>query len=282
MVTWVLESNVFAEVCFDEMIAHFQANAIPHHVVRVIPFVHEIDGKVPEIEGPCVVYGSIGVQKLAHKHGWTPGVFGDAEVFSESKAARNLGELYLNWGQGHSTMKKLGDPEVLTAWSRLLVPLGQPPLEEFFIKPNTDTKEFAGTVMRLDEFQAWHKRMIDIGYLEDADFKVVLSRPKELGCEWRVVVVDGQIIESSLYRQFRTVKQERHIIPEVEAVVREAHRLYNPAPAYVIDVAQVRSRKDFDDYDYRVIEYNTLNSAGLYACRPGPIVDAINAMLEKA
>jgi hypothetical protein len=276
-VTWVLESNVFAEECFDSMVGHFRASQIPYHVVRVIPFVHEIEGKVPEITGPCVVYGSIGIQKLARKHGWTPGVFGDVEVFSEKEAARHLTSLYLNWDQYRVGIKEFGDD--LERWSHKLNGLCGEPIEEFFIKPDTDTKEFAGTVMRVDEFAKWYANMISIGYLETNDFDVVVSRPKKLGCEWRVVVVDGRIVESSIYRQYQTVRPERGIIPQVEEVVMAAHRLFVPAPAYVIDVAQVWTDAG---YDYRVIEYNTLNSAGLYACRPGPIINAINEMLEKA
>jgi hypothetical protein len=48
-VTWILESNVFAETCFDRMVAHLQGNSIPHHIIRVIPFLHEIEGKVPDV-----------------------------------------------------------------------------------------------------------------------------------------------------------------------------------------------------------------------------------------
>lgn len=264
-VTWVLESNVFAEVCFDEMVAHFQANSIPYHVVRVIPFVHEIDGPVPQIEGPCVVYGSIGVQKLARKHGWTPGVFTDEVGFSEAGAVAALGDLMVNADARRMLISEVADYAFERGHDR-----------EFFIKPNTDTKQFAGTVMEGYEFVPWLAKMHNTGYLDDNDFEVVVSEPKKLGCEWRVVVVDGRIVESSLYRQYGIVKPERHIIPEVEQIVMEAHNRFVPAPAYVIDIAQVRYG---DEWDCRVIEYNTLNSAGLYACRPGPIIDAINEML---
>jgi hypothetical protein len=253
------------------MVEHFKKTNTPYHTVRIIPFVHEIEGKVPEVDGPVVVYGSIGSQKLAHKQGWTPGIFGDPKVFSESNAERNLGPLYLNWGQFKSKIKQFG--ENLDAWSHLMVPLGEEPATEFFIKPNTDTKEFAGTVMSFEEFKPWYENMLSIGYLEENDFWIVFSRPKKLACEWRVVVVDGKISSSSLYRQYGIVKAERHIIPEVEAVVMEAHELYQPAPVYVIDIAQWGDT-------YKVIEYNTFNSAGLYDCDVAKIIDDINSYVD--
>jgi hypothetical protein len=270
-VTWVLEQNVFAEVCFDLMVEHFKANDIPYHIVKVIPFIHEIEGKVPEITGPCVVYGSIGVQKLAAKHGWTPGVFGGAEAMSEWNASVGLQELYLNFGMMPIPISAVGEhPDRI---ARLLGGRGEP-VTEFFIKPDTDTKEFAGQVIRVEDFSKWYAGMVDSGYLDGNDFGVVVSRPQSLGCEWRVVVVDGKISSYSLYRQYQRVMPERIITPEVEAVVAAAQALYVPAAVYVIDVAQV-------DDDYKIIEYNTFNSAGLYACDPTKIIDDINAFLER-
>jgi hypothetical protein len=262
-VSWVVETNVFAEVCFDQMIEHFRKNDIPYSTVRIIPFSHEIDGKKPVVVGPVVAYGSIGIQQLAKREGWEPGVFG-GDGFSETTARAALGDLFLN-----SDCQEMLLSEVFAY-------VEKNEMDYFFIKPNTDTKEFAGTTMGFEDFAKWRNQMIDTGYLQESDFNVVVSRPKKLGCEWRVVVVDGKISESSIYRQYGIVKPERHIILEVEALVYEAHARFVPAPVYVIDVAQV---KNGDDWDYKIIEYNTFNSAGLYACDVGVIIDDINAIV---
>ena len=259
MVTWVLESNVFAETCFDAMIAHLGAREIPHHVVRIIPFIHTIEGATPEITGPVVCYGSIGIQKLAGAQGWVPGVFA---MPTEDVALEALGDLYVN--HDARTMN----------FSDVQAYLDAEGVDEFFIKPNTDTKEFAGMVTTRAAFGDWQANLLKIGYLQTTDFEVVVSQPKKLGCEWRVVVVDGKISTASLYRQYGMVKAERHIIPEVEAVVMEAHRRFQPAPVYVIDIAQVGD-------DYRVVEYNTFNSAGLYECDVQCVIDDITAYVER-
>lgn len=260
-VTWIVESNVFAETCFNDMLAHFTARGIPHHVVRIIPFVHEIDGKAPVVANPVVVYGSIGVQKLAAAQGWVPGVFTNAD-FNTDAYARGLGDLFLNADAVAMPLSAVAD--WLPSWDQ----------DDFFIKPNGDNKEFAGTVMSKAEFVKWHADMLSIGYLETDDFEVVISAPRTLGCEWRVIVVDGRIVTASLYRQYGMVKAERHIIPEVEAVVLEAHRRFAPAPVYVIDVAQVGD-------DYRIVEYNTFNSAGFYDCDVEAIIDAVTDYVER-
>jgi hypothetical protein len=258
--TWILETNVFAEVCFNQMVEHFKKTNIPYHTVRVIPFVHEIDGKVPQIQGPCVVYGSIGVQKLARKHGWYPGVFNDPETFTYTNYRDQLGDLFLN---PDAACMKLSE-----VWDYVV----QGELDDFFIKPNSDNKEFAGTVLPFEDFGKWVKNMRDIGYLEENDFDVVVAEPKKLGCEWRVVVGD-EISSCSIYRQYGKVMPELHIIPEVEELVAEAHSRFVPAPAYVIDIAQVGN-------EYKVIEYNTFNSAGLYACDVAKIINDINKLVD--
>jgi hypothetical protein len=262
MVTWVLEANVFSEKCFDEMVAHLKSRGVSYHIVKVIPFVHEIDGKVPELTGPVVVYGSIGAQKIAQRHGWTPGVWTDLVRFSEAEADKHLGDLMLNHNANLVQFSAVSD----------YLKLFYHPEAPFFIKPNTDTKEFAGTTMLPSEFEAWKDKMLSIGYLDDNDFPVVVSPAKTLGCEWRCVVVNGEISSASLYRQYQRVMAERHILPEVAALVKETMKKYQPAPVYVIDVAQVGD-------EFKVVEFNTFNSAGLYECDVGKIIDDINAYL---
>lgn len=257
--TWVLEKNVFAEKCFDQMVEHFKDKNIPYHIVKVIPFIHEIDGKVPDVTNPCVVYGSIGTQKLAQKHGWTPGVWTN-DQFNEKVLIDKLGVHSLN---RNSTFLMLSEVHTLRGILS----------DSIFIKPNTDTKEFAGQVIRNDEFMSWYKNMIDIGYLETDDFEVMVSYPKKLGMEWRLVIVDGKVCECSIYKQYQIVKSERQMNPEVIEFAEKCVKLHNPADVFVMDIAQTED-------GLKVIEYNTFNSAGLYACDVTNIIDTINKSLD--
>lgn len=259
-VTWILERDVFSEKCFNEMVSHFKDNGIPYHVVRIIPFIHEIEGKCPSVSNPVVVYGSIGIQKLAQMREWIPGVFTDPTKFNYETYRDALGDLLLN-------------PDCIRMpMSQVASYLNESGRDYFFIKPNGDTKEFAGTLMEASDFATWHRKMLDTGYLDGNDFDIVISDPKKLDCEWRIVVVDGKISSSSLYRQYQMVKPEQHIIPEVADLVMKAHSKFVPAPVYVIDIAQTEN-------GFRVIEYNTFNSAGMYACDVGCVIDDINKFL---
>jgi len=54
-VTWFLEANVFAQSCFDQIVNHPRQHQIPHHVVPVTPFSHELFGDLSPVTNPRIV-----------------------------------------------------------------------------------------------------------------------------------------------------------------------------------------------------------------------------------
>jgi hypothetical protein len=260
-VTWVLEKDVFSYRQEAEMLDWLKTNGVPYHQVRIIPFIHEIDGKTPDIQGQVVVYGSIGSQKIASTLGWKPGVFTGAEI-NETTLIANFGDMYLN-----------NDAEVCK-FRELTTRVKS---GSVFIKPDTDTKEFAGTVVTAEKLKEWVDGMMKSGYLEESflDNDVLISQPKEIGCEWRIVVVDGKIAAHSVYRQYGIVKPEIWLPKEAEEFIESCISVYNPLPVYVLDVCQVA------DGSYRVIEMNTFNSAGWYACDVPAVMSSVTNFVER-
>lgn len=259
-VTWVLEKDVFSYRQEAEMISWLNNNNVPYHQVRIIPFIHEVDGEVPDISGPVIIYGSIGSQKLAEKMGWKPGVFTGVEI-NETELQARFGSIYLNSDAKVCKFRDLPNKVVSG---------------EVFIKPNTDTKEFAGTVVTAEKLREWVDGMMKSGYLEESflDAEVLVSKPKTIGCEWRIVVVDGQIAAHSVYRQYGILKPEIWLPEDAKAFVLSAIGVYNPLPVYVLDICQVA------DGSYRVIEINTFNSAGWYACDVPSIMSSVTSFVE--
>lgn len=98
--------------------------------------------------------------------------------------------------------------------------------------------------------------------------EVMVSIPKKIYSEYRFFVVDNQIITGSQYKIGDTVLYKE--VDKSEACYRFAQEVLDAMPfkinlrSYVIDFAMVK-RQD-GDFDYRVIEINTMNSAGMYAC----------------
>lgn len=265
MTTWILERDVFSEECFGQMVAHFKAASIRHHIVRIVPFAHTIDGKAPALPDgeKVIVYGSIGVQKVCREQGWLPGVFGGhkPDAFSESAYFDALKDDYL-----------LNDDMMTTRISKVgeyLDGLKQDADFDFFIKPDSDSKEFAGQVISRSGFAKWYQGMIDIGYLDDNDFNVCISKVKDVGNEYRLVVVGGEISSGSLYKRHRVGFQQLGFPDELIDFHKEVSRIYEPDDVYVMDVAVTAN-------GWKLVEYNTFNSAGLYRCNVCKIINDIN------
>lgn len=260
MITWILESNVFAEECFDRMVDHLKERSIDYKIVRIIPFVHEIEGKIPKVNDKVVVYGSIGSQKLAEREGWSPGVWTGKE-FSEGYCGCRVGDLYLNYDM------------IICPISQALDHAKMHGLDEFFIKPHGDTKEFAGHVITANDFQSWYDKLISIGYLSDNDFEVAISMPKAVHDEFRLIIVDGKVSSGTLYKRYGRGYSQPGYPEELNEIVSDLDKKFRPAPVYAIDFGAT-------DMGWKVIEYNTFNSAGLYACDVGKIIDDINQFVE--
>lgn len=259
MVTWILESNIFDKAYHLEMIKFLKDNAIPYHILTITS--GEIEGKVPVIVGPVVFYGSLDGQKIVNKYEWFPGVWNNPELFNETRLIQAIGNQALNYDAKNVLFK-----DVLreTQW------------DPFFIKPNSDTKDFAGMIAIKDEFEPWYMRMKTIGYLPEhvEDHNVIISSPKMIGKEWRLVVLEQEIIAYSVYRQYQKILPKKECPAEVLDYAKYILSLYNPAPVFVLDICETLN-------GLRVIEANGFNSAGLYRCDIPSIISEITAFVEK-
>ena len=259
---WVLETDVFSEVCFDRMIDTFKKYDIEYHIVKIIPFSHEIEGKKPDIDEKSSVvipYGSIGIHELAERENWFPGVWN--HIPNEDM----LGDVFAN--PLNTNIRKMKLSEVSSKVTD----------EEFFIKPNGDLKQFAGTVLTKVEFDDWLERLLKIGYLENEDFDVVIAKPKKTGKEWRFVIVDNRISSCSLYKSYGKAYMKPDAPDDVKKFLM--NEIYSSKkilpPVYVVDVCE-----SYTDNEYKIIEVNTFNSSGLYDCDVEKIVLDISARYD--
>lgn len=257
MTTWVIEKDVFSESCFNSMVEHCKYKNIPYHVIRVVPFEYKIEGRVPNIEGPVVVYGSIGCQQVAKDNNWLPGVW-HSDMFHEEYVSNTLRKDYLNNDGERMPISQV---------------MNNVKMSTFFIKPASDTKEFAGMVIDKADFMSWYQKMLDIGYLDGNDFDVFVSEPTNIAKEWRLVIVNKKIVAFSLYKENGRQKVDNRIDGRAWVFASKVAFDFNPADVYVMDIGQTVN-------GYQVIEYNTFNSAGLYKCKVGDIIDSINRFIK--
>lgn len=256
---WIIERDVFNYEQYHRMCRHATSRGWGPEIIRIVPFLHEIEGRVPVIDGPAICYGSIGIQKVAKKHDWNPGVFsGDFSTSSYKK----LGENFLNH-----------DARVMKLSEVASVALATPAENQFFCKPNNDDKAFAGQTFAAGQFNDWLDKMRSIGYLDENDFDVVVASDKSLAMEYRVVVVGGEVVDMCIYRQWQRVMPEHVWDDDVYCLVKDCMALFNPADVYIVDVAQTME-------GLKVIEYNTFNSAGWYVLNVATVMDSVTQFIE--
>lgn len=257
MLHWVIQDNLINPQTRDTLVLLLKERKVPFTLVKLVPFFHQIDGEVEADGRGIFVYGSTGLGEVAKARGWRPGYF-DQNLDYELML-KHYGELALNAGA-------------------VCAPLGELPraMECFFIRPVLDNKSFAGTIMTWDEFEAFRAGVANIADEEDATLRlsdrVVMAPLTAIRAEYRLFVVGGVVVTASRYKLDDRVESSVQVPAEVINFAENAVELWQPNDAFTIDIAET-------DVGLRVIELNSANSAGFYACDIGQIIDAVNRRL---
>ena len=253
MLTWLLQDGDVSVEATDAVAD--TARRLGHSVekVRVVPFSHEPASPLPSIDGPCITYGSTGLLQLARRAGLIPGGW-DGPTFSMSSLLEAFSELMLNEGAVFCPHSQAAARATDLGWNRV------------FVKPDSESKAFAGGVT---EVRLLHERidaMHGVGYFDDRDDPVLIAPVVGIEEEWRAFVVDGRVVASSSYLAATKAGAPDHVVRFIEeAVARHA-----PAPVFVLDIARRL------DGQLRIVEANSANSSGFYACDVSSVVSAVS------
>lgn len=256
---WVLQSNLYGEKSFADLVDQLERQQVPHTLVKLVPFDHIIVPDV-DIDGPVFVCGSTSLGKVAEKKGWKPGYFD--ENLNMETVTSHYGDEMLNFNMVVSKLK-----DVKYRWDR------------FFIRPVSDKKQFAGTVMDWEEFSTWQQQIIELDGTSSwtsltGDDEILVAPVVDILQEYRFFVVDGNIVTGSLYKRGTQVFYSSDVDQPVIDYAQKMVNVWEPNRAFCLDVAVTAG-------GYRVIEINALNSSGFYECDMGKFVQAINDMEYK-
>lgn len=199
-----------------------------------------------------MVYGSKAFSEKAVAMDLSPGSFMNGK-FVFDVLREKLGEELLNF---HFTTGELWDLK--------------PTEDRFFIRPTGNTKLFTGTVVTAAEFCTWQENETRGSSPYDGEI-LIMSKVQEIHEEYRFFVVNNKIVTYSHYQTNGNFDKEK--IPSVE-LVAYANKIIHHFPlanAYVLDIAVLEE-------GFKVIEYNNINSSGLYGCNENLFVQAINEL----
>jgi len=253
---WVLQSGWEHEAGWVAMLEALERFAIPYSIHKVVPFVGEL---VPEPNPPTddvICMGSYSMRHYASRRGWNPGVF-DLEPYDFEAQRAHWGEAMLNF-----------DSEI--------VAFGEAQFEgERFVRPVDDTKAFAGAVFEGGEFAEWQHRVValgeDIGSSLTGDTMVQVSSPKAIRQEVRCWMVEGSVVTASVYRMGPRVIYSDQVESRFVGFARDLARRWSPEKAFCLDVCET-------DAGLRIVEINTINSAGFYAADMQKLVMALDGL----
>lgn len=256
---WVVQENfITSEEKYKELMAALDRLEIPHQLVKT--FEGEM---VPDVNVPNPVFciGGTSMSKVAAKKGFSPGYIG--ENLEYDKLLKNYGNLMLNSDAIVGTVRDIS-----------------PPWKQFFIRPCNDRKSFSGKIADLAALEDWRKELASVGAAKNSkteatlDSMVVCASLKEIDLEWRFFVVGGEVITGSLYKRGGELRIDALVDERAWEFARKIVKIWQPNEAFCLDVCETA------DHEMRVMEINSLCSAGFYACDMFKTVASIQAHWE--
>lgn len=257
---WLIKRGFEHDQKYLELIHDLQRLGITHNFCNVIPFSD--DGLILETElsnEPLFSYGSYTLSKIVKKNGYNPGSF-----ISEKINFDSLKENY---------------KEELFNFDMVIGELGtiKPESNLFFIRPMEDSKAFDAKVMNIVEFKEFQNRIINRGEgfsTVTESTKVLISSPKDIDSEIRFFIVDGKISTYSQYKLGDTVLYSTLVDDYIISYVKDVIKIWEPDVAYVLDVAVSNGVP-------KILEINSINSAGLYAIDTQKLIFSIEDLTER-
>lgn len=260
---WVLQTNLFNENEWNTLVSTLERFKIPYSVHKVIPFIGELLPPAEPKQEKVICFGSYSMRHTAKANNWNPGVYDLFDI--------NFKIQLEHWGK-----EMLNSDSLVLPFKDALI------TEPTFIRPIDDSKYFAGRVFEPQEWNPWRDGIVkggyDYGNSLTPDTLVQLSVPKKIYAEYRYWIIDGKIVTRSLYKRGQRVVYSPDVDHRFDYYVAGVcrndstlavrnHPKWLPK-AFVIDVA------DTPD-GIKIVEINTINSAGFYAGDVQAIVMAL-------
>lgn len=262
MATWVIQSNMIDRNDVSILVDIFQQEGIDFCRAEVFPFVDEITFLDKEPTNKNVIpYGSYKLTRLGLDKNWK-GQFYNPETFRVD-----------TWNKSRNDMLN-HDAMIFPIGCISRIFKSMPPEEMWFIRPVEDLKHFNGVVTSAQEIVRFATSRDSESFSFSDDTLAAVSIPTKIDMEWRWFVVDGKVIDGSVYRMRgqRLTQNER-----TPSVIEEAQALADkwlPDKTCVMDIALTSNGP-------QVVEFNCINSAGFYNNNIRAIVKAMTRYVDE-
>ncbi len=267
---WIINTNLQREGGYYALIEQLERQGHPYTLVRKPPFAdylvameddfddegHQKPIMLDYIQGPVFVTGTTSMAAVSASHEWVPGYI---SAPSQQECFEAWGHHMLNIDARFGTIRDI-----------------QPPAGDFFIRPDRDSKAFAGTVMQAEKFEGWRRDIINIKTWTTVppDLEVMIAPLRKIWAEYRCIIVDGHYVTGSRYKTGQTVAYSGDVGDRIIDFANRRIAEWNPRIAVTLDIADTPE-------GLKVIETNAISSSGFYAIDMGLFVGEISLLGEK-
>lgn len=258
---WTIQHNEFQEKGIIDLENTLDHLGISYSNHKVVPFVGELHPDIHVEDGRVICIGSYSMWRVAKKKGWTPGVYNIVD-FDYKHQTRC-------WG----AFEMLNSDFIACKFSDVIDAMGS--REEVFLRPINDSKNFAGYVTTKEPLQDWVYKVVVLKERDKSEMTgdtiVMVSDPKNIMVEYRIWIVDHEVVAWSEYKRGSRVLYREDVDEDVIQYARNmafVGACRHAPDTYVMDIAKTSS-------GFKIIECNNLNAAGLYACNVGRLIEAL-------
>ena len=262
MINWILQKNLTKPEILKSIKDSLNGIDELCEEIEVIPFSENL----PEIKNKKsqnIIYGSTTFMLNAFKdERYKDGVFYDPLKFQMKNYVQQWGEHILNCSGQLIKFEAINEMDSLNS-------------KEWFLRPNHDGKEFSGRVDTFENLKSWSQKIINLDLPDfNSETEIWISEPKEIKKEWRLFIVDDEIISTSRYMENGFLSESNIDIPiQMIKFTQERIDEYRLADIYVMDIAEVSN-------EFKIIECNCFNGTGFYYHDIEGIVKAVNAFIK--
>jgi ATP-grasp domain, R2K clade family 3 len=250
---WLIEAGVYRDEA-DLLLAEIRrqgmtGSIVPHTALKAGASL-AIDGQPVPAEGCVIGYGTFPfARQIQLYHRWSPGAWCDPERLDCSTYFAYFGKYLLN--QHYAIMPGV---EAIRQSDWLFSVFGDG--EEVFARPAGCHKLFVGRCVHQGSFAS---ALSPSRY--DPATQVIIAAPREIGREWRLVIIENRIIAASQYAE----DGARSVAAGCPGEVREFVAMmvnavsWRPDPIFMMDVCESDGR-------LWLVELNSFSCSWLYQC----------------
>ena len=260
-IQWVVQNNLTKKELMDYLKGGCEAISVDHVEVKVVPFSDELP--FFPTEKKSIFYGSTTMMNNVYKESkLKEGLFFDENTFTMENYFSVWGKHMLNYDAGITSFREL-------------MKQNYAPEQILFIRPNDDSKSFAGEVVEFGRVDSWYKNLIGYENINlNLDTKIVAGEPYKIKKEWRLWIVDKKVISSSQYKDGQFLKKIKDAPEYVVSFAESRCQEYTPHDVFVMDICLCGD-------ELFILECGCMNSAGFYASDVHKIVSSATEYFYK-